>query len=94
MPLPKMPTKPAALLSPKDYPKAEKGKPAKTIKSATPEKIKAIDVAPAPQRKKIATVPAVVSRPVAEKTTPIVIAKALPVAAASKAKTHDSRVKS
>ncbi|MES2040232.1 MAG: PIN domain-containing protein, partial [Pseudomonadota bacterium] len=94
MPLPKMPTKPAALLSPKDYPKAEKGKPAKTIKSATPEKIKAIDVAPAPQRKKIATVPAVVSRPVEEKTTPAVIAKALPVVAASKAKTHDSRVKS
>ena len=94
MPLPKMPTKPAALLSPKDYPKAEKGKPAKTIKSATPEKIKAIDVAPAPQRKKVATVPAVVSRPVAEKTTPAVIAKALPVAVASKAKTHDSRVKS
>lgn len=94
MPLPKMPTKPAALLSPKDYPKAEKGKPAKTIKSATPEKIRAIDVAPAPQRKKIATVPAVVSRPVAEKTTPIVIAKALPAAVASKAKTHDSRVKS
>jgi PhoH-like ATPase len=29
MPLPKMPAKPAALLSPVDYPKAEKGKPAK-----------------------------------------------------------------
>ncbi|BBB66689.1 phosphate starvation protein PhoH [Undibacterium sp. YM2] len=94
MPLPKMPTKPAALLSPKDYPKAEKGKPAKTIKSATPEKIKAIDVAPAPQRKKIATVPAVVSKPVAEKPVPAAIAKSLPVVAASKAKTHDSRVKS
>jgi PhoH-like ATPase len=89
-----MPTKPAALLSPKDYPKAEKGKPAKTIKSATPEKIKAIDVAPAPQRKKIATVPAVVSKPVAEKPVPATIAKSLPVVAASKAKTHDSRVKS
>ncbi|MFZ6871302.1 PhoH family protein [Undibacterium sp. Di27W] len=94
MPLPKMPTKPAALLSPKDYPKAEKGKPAKTIKSATPEKIKAIDVAPAPQRKKALPVPAVVSKPVAEKAAPAVIAKALPVVAASKAKTHDSRVKS
>lgn len=94
MPLPKMPTKPAALLSPKDYPKAEKGKPAKTIKSATPEKIKANDVAPAPQRKKIATVPAVVSKPVAEKPVPAAIAKSLPVVAASKAKTHDSRVKS
>ena len=29
MPLPKPPSKPAALLSPKDYPKAEKGKPVK-----------------------------------------------------------------
>ncbi len=29
MPLPKIPTKPAALLSPQDYPKAEKGKPVK-----------------------------------------------------------------
>lgn len=94
MPLPKMPTKPAALLSPKDYPKAEKGKPAKTIKSATPEKIKAIDVAAAPQRKKAATVPAVVSKPVAEKPVPAVIAKSQPVVAASKAKAHDSRVKS
>ncbi|MFZ6732332.1 PhoH family protein [Undibacterium sp. Ji42W] len=94
MPLPKMPTKPAALLSPKDYPKAEKGKPAKTIKSATPEKIKAIDVAPVPQRKKAAPVPAVVSKPIAEKAAPVVVAKASPVVAASKAKTHDSRVKS
>lgn len=31
MPLPKLPTKPAALLSPSDYPKAEKGKPAKPV---------------------------------------------------------------
>jgi len=31
MPLPKMPAKPAALLSPVDYPKAEKGKPVKPI---------------------------------------------------------------
>src|SRR5437879_5037038 len=31
MPLPKLPTKPAALLSPSDYPKAEKGK---TVKPA------------------------------------------------------------
>ncbi|PXX46897.1 PhoH family protein [Undibacterium pigrum] len=94
MPLPKMPTKPAALLSPKDYPKAEKGKPAKTIKHATPEKIIAVDVAPAPQRKKTTPVPAVVSKAVAEKATPAVIAKTLPVVAASKAKSHDSRVKS
>ncbi|HJU71389.1 MAG TPA: PhoH family protein [Paucimonas sp.] len=31
MPLPKLPTKPAALLSPSDYPKVEKGKPAKPV---------------------------------------------------------------
>ena len=31
MPLPKMPAKPAALLSPIDYPKAEKGKPIKPV---------------------------------------------------------------
>ncbi|MGZ3239411.1 MAG: PhoH family protein, partial [Burkholderiaceae bacterium] len=29
MPLPKLPTKPAALLSPQEYPKAEQGKPVK-----------------------------------------------------------------
>ncbi len=34
MPLPKMPTKPAALLSPKDYPTAEKAKTGKTAKVA------------------------------------------------------------
>ncbi|MFZ6710373.1 PhoH family protein [Undibacterium sp. TC9W] len=94
MPLPKMPTKPAALLSPKDYPKAEKGKPTKTIKPAAPEKIKAIDVAPAPQRKKATPVPAVVSKAAAEKVAPAIIAKTLPVVA-NKAKTlQDSRVKS
>ncbi len=31
MPLPKLPVKPAALLSPRDYPKAEKGKPVKPL---------------------------------------------------------------
>ena len=31
MPLPKMPAKPATLLSPEDYPKAEKGKPVKPV---------------------------------------------------------------
>lgn len=31
MPLPKMPAKPAALLSPVDYPKAEKGRPVKPV---------------------------------------------------------------
>ena len=35
MPLPKMPTKPAALLAPKDYPKADKGKLKPTTQAAT-----------------------------------------------------------
>lgn len=41
MPLPKMPTKPAALLSPKDYPKAETGKPSKVVKVVHAEKTRA-----------------------------------------------------
>lgn len=48
MPLPKMPTKPAALLSPADYPKAEKGKavkPAITLVESAPKKIEALPVA-------------------------------------------------
>ncbi|MFZ6686492.1 PhoH family protein [Undibacterium sp. SXout11W] len=40
MPLPKMPTKPAALLSPKEYPKADNTKPAKALKAAPTEKAK------------------------------------------------------
>ena len=43
MPLPKMPTKPAALLSPKDYPKAESGKPSKAVKVAHTEKTRAAE---------------------------------------------------
>ncbi len=48
MPLPKMPTKPAALLSPADYPKAEKGKavkPAITLVESAPKKIEALPAA-------------------------------------------------
>ena len=41
MPLPKMPAKPATLLAPGDYPKAEKGK---TVKPS----IKLLEAAPAP----------------------------------------------
>ena len=98
MPLPKMPTKPAALLSPKDYPKAEKGKPAKTIKSATPEKIKAVDTSPAiaaTPRKKAVTSPApAIAKAIVAKAPAVIAAKTAEVAAASKSKTHDSRVKS
>src|SRR3954454_6585205 len=48
MPLPKLPTKPAALLSPSDYPKAEKGKPVKpsiTLVETAPKKIESAPVA-------------------------------------------------
>lgn len=50
MPLPKMPTKPAALLSPSDYPKAHKGKsvkPAIVLVETTPPKIDSLPVAKA-----------------------------------------------
>ena len=36
MPLPKLPTKPAALLSPSEYPKAQKGKPVKALALIAP----------------------------------------------------------
>lgn len=48
MPLPKMPTKPAALLSPADYPKAEKGKavkPAIKLVESAPKKSEYLPVA-------------------------------------------------
>ena len=45
MPLPKMPTKPAALLSPKEYPKAAKGK---TSKPSAPQVEKSVPPPPAP----------------------------------------------
>jgi len=49
MPLPKMPTKPAALLAPKDYPKASKGKIAKPVASE-------VKIAPTPVAKPIAVI--------------------------------------
>ncbi len=45
MPLPKLPSKPATLLSPQDYPKAEKGKPAKPVMTLV-ESAPATDTAP------------------------------------------------
>uniref|UniRef100_UPI00374D5A8A PhoH family protein n=1 Tax=Undibacterium sp. TaxID=1914977 RepID=UPI00374D5A8A len=93
MPLPKMPTKPAALLSPKDYPKAEKGKPVKTDKPepklvavaapALPAKAVRQDVV-APVVAKLPATPARAKAPAAKTAKP----------AAAKAKTTESRVKS
>src|SRR3569832_563326 len=57
MPLPKLPTKPAVILSPDDYPKAEQGKPVKptiTLVKSTP---KAIESTPAARAKIVEQVP-------------------------------------
>ncbi len=53
MPLPKLPTKPAALLSPQDYPKLEKGKSAQALTLVDPpvSKTPAIDAVPAARSK-------------------------------------------
>jgi PhoH-like ATPase len=59
MPLPKLPTKPAALLSPKDYPKAEKGKsvkPVMTLVESTPQTTEAAPQARAKTTEKASTV--------------------------------------
>jgi PhoH-like ATPase len=59
MPLPKLPTKPAALLSPKDYPKAEKGKsvkPVMTLVDSTPQTTEAAPQARAKTTEKASTV--------------------------------------
>ncbi|GGD01740.1 PhoH family protein [Undibacterium terreum] len=92
MPLPKMPTKPAALLSPKDYPKAEKGKSVKTDKPepklvAVPQQPLATKPAAKIASPVVAKLPAAPSRA----KTPAVKAEK-PVA--SKAKSAESRVKS
>ena len=61
MPLPKLPVKPATLLSPHDYPKAEKGKPVKPLTL----------IEPAPMPAKMQQVPVVRAKspeaPAAEK---------------------------
>lgn len=55
MPLPKLPTKPAALLSPKDYPKAEKGKSVKSLTLIEPA-APVIQAAPQARAKPVAPV--------------------------------------
>lgn len=56
MPLPKIPTKPAALLSPQEYPKADKDKIVKPLTLIEPVARK-IDAAPAAPRAKIDKMP-------------------------------------
>ncbi len=48
MPLPKLPTKPASLLSPQEYPKAEHGKPVKPHMQLIETPAKPVEVVPAP----------------------------------------------
>ena len=66
MPLPKIPTKPAALLLPKDYPKADKAKLPKPL-TLIEAPAKKIDVAPQARTKLPVTAPA--EKPRAEKQT-------------------------
>ena len=65
MPLPKMPAKPATLLAPGDYPKAEKGKTVKPsiklLEPAAPAPVAAAAPQPAPQARK--TTDTVVEKP-------------------------------
>ena len=65
MPLPKLPTKPAALLSPTDYPKAEKGKSVKPLTLIEPAAPK---IQPAPTIRAKAPEPARAEKPRTEKT--------------------------
>ncbi|MFZ6675814.1 PhoH family protein [Undibacterium sp. Xuan67W] len=94
MPLPKMPTKPAALLSPKDYPKADKSKSLKQdrteVKAAPARKI---EVATPTKPSQLANIVAPVAKiaPVAKLASSAVAAKPTAKPAALK---HDNRVKS
>ncbi|MBC7501199.1 MAG: PhoH family protein [Herminiimonas sp.] len=85
MPLPKLPTKPAALLSPSDYPTAAKVKPAKPLLlvEPTPKKIDA-----KPQARTTAPAVARADKPVVEAAKP-----AKPVEARTKPKTSRSTAK-
>ncbi|MBC3930314.1 PhoH family protein [Undibacterium curvum] len=99
MPLPKMPTKPAALLSPKDYPTAEKAKTGKTAKVAV-EKEKTVfkteAIAKKPAAKPAAPAkPAVSPAPAAVAAAPAQNAReATQQVAAVKAKNPQNKAKS
>ncbi len=99
MPLPKMPTKPAALLSPKDYPTAEKAKTGKTAKVAV-EKEKTVFKTEA-IAKKPAAKPAAPAKPAASPAPAAVAAapaqnsrEATQQVAAVKAKNPQNKAKS
>ena len=94
MPLPKMPTKPAALLSPKDYPQAVAGKPAKALKATAPEKAKPLaakKITPPPAPAVIAAAPARAEAPPRAKLAPAIAAIAKQKIAANPVKSVASR---
>ena len=95
MPLPKMPTKPAALLSTKDYPTADKSKLSKTVKTVSAEKAKPVVAASTTPKKKTSAAPAASKVVVTEPSAPVAkVSTATAIAAAAKSKIQDSRVKS
>jgi len=92
MPLPKLPAKPASLLSPKDYPKLEKGKPAKPLAlAAAPQAQAAPQVKATPQKAALHKAPPVSEAPVARSKTPPPAEKPR---ATQQQKSVDTRIKS
>jgi PhoH-like ATPase len=85
MPLPKMPTKPAALLSPKDYPKAESGKPSKAVKVAHTEKTRAAENQAATAKKRRHLLPPKAGPRSTQKTAPAKVTR-IPAPAPAAAK--------
>ncbi|MBP0596998.1 PhoH family protein [Herbaspirillum sp. LeCh32-8] len=91
MPLPKMPSKPASLLSPEDYPKAERNKPVKPNITLveTPVVAKQEIVAAPPAQAKLAEPP---RARIAGKTAPAAKPKAAPKSVETRAKSTTSRI--
>lgn len=99
MPLPKPPSKPAALLAPKDY--GEAAKPGKASKTSTPSAVSAVAVntaAKTTSKKKVANdvalVPATSSANTKAKTTATEVVTAKATKARKAADHHETRVKS
>lgn len=95
MPLPKLPTKPAALLAPSDYPKAEKGKSVKPLALLeTTVPVKASAPAHAPKMAPATAAPAAVPAPVPTSRAKTGTTVRADKAVAEKKTAVESRVKS
>ncbi|MDB5797445.1 MAG: phoH [Paucimonas sp.] len=99
MPLPKMPAKPAVILSPSEYPRAEKGKPVKPTIALIETPPPPVATAPAPRSRTKPTVAAILEAPAATPAvTPAVARVTTPAAestrAAKQLKAVDTRAKS